>query len=155
MNFRLRYLVLALAAAGLLAGCATSTSPFTRIDANRPLYDSWPLEVKEAILDQRVIAGMDADMVRMAIGEPTEINTRPDPRSRVMEEVWIYRTRGSSGGGGGGMRNTSVSVGGGTGGVYVGGSPMILGGGGGGGAIPEENVVIFQNGRVKSSTLGQ
>lgn len=155
MIFRLPSLVFALAAAGLLAGCATSTSPFTRIDANRPLYDSWPLEVKEAILDQRVIAGMDADMVRMAIGEPAEINTRPDPRSRVMEEVWIYRTRGSSSGGGG-MRNTSVSVGGGTGGVYVGGSPMILGGGGGGGgAMPEENVVIFRNGRVTSSTLGQ
>jgi hypothetical protein len=32
---------------------------------------------------------------------------------------------------------------------------MILGGGGGGGAIPEENVVIFQNGRVKNSTLGR
>jgi len=156
MNFRLPSLVLGLVAAGLLAGCATSTSPLSRIDANRSLYESWPLNVKEAILDQRVIAGMDADMVRMAVGEPTEINTRPDPRSRVMEEVWIYRTRGSSGGGGG-MRNTSVSVGGGTGGVYVGGSPMILGGGGGGGggAMPEENVVIFQNGRVTSSTLGQ
>jgi hypothetical protein len=151
MKIRLPSLALGLAAA-LLAGCATSSSPLNRIDANRDLYESWPFEVKDAILDQRVIPGMDADMVRMAVGEPAEINTRPDPRSRVMEEVWIYRTRG--GGGGSAMRNTSISVGGGTGGVYVGGSPMVLGGGGGQAAIPEENVVIFQNGRVTRSTLG-
>lgn len=151
MNLRPRLLVLGFAAA-LLGGCATSSSPLDRIDANRALYESWPLPVKEAILDQRVIPGMDADMVRMAVGEPTEINTRPDPRSRVMEEVWIYRTRGS--GGGGALRNTSISVGGGSGGVYVGGSPISLGGGGGQAAIPEENVVIFQHGRVSRSTLG-
>jgi hypothetical protein len=151
MNVRLILVALGTIAAGLLAGCATSSSPLDRIDRNRDLYESWPLEVKEAILDQRVIPGMDAEMVRMAVGEPTEINTRPDPRSRVMEEVWIYRTRGSSGGGA--LRNTSISVGGGTGGVYVGGSPVSLGGGGQA-SIPEENVVIFQNGRVSRSTLG-
>lgn len=151
MNLRPSLLVLSLIVAGSLAGCATSSSPLNRIDANRTLYESWPFEVKSAILDQRVIPGMDADMVRMAVGEPAEVNTRPDPRSRAMEEVWIYRKRG--GGGGNAMRNTSISVGGGTGGVYVGGSPISLGGGGQS-AAPDEHVVIFQNGRVTSSTLG-
>ncbi len=150
MNSCQRFLALGLFAA-LFAGCASTPSPLSRIDANRALYESWPLPVKEAILDQRVIPGMDADMVRMAIGEPAEINTRPDPRSRAMEEVWIYRTKGRSSGGG--MRNTSISVGGGTGGVYVGG-PIAIGGGGGQAAVPEEDVVIFQNGRVTRSTLG-
>ncbi len=150
MNLRLCAVSLSLAAAGLFSGCLSSTSSLSRIDANRALYESWPIEMQQAVLDQRIVPGMDPDMVRMAVGEPTEINTRPDPRSRAMEEVWIYRRRGS--GGGGALRNTSISVGGGSGGVYVGGSPVSLGGGGGG-ALPEENVVIFQNGKVKSSTL--
>lgn len=150
MNLRSCAFALPLLAAGILAGCYSSTTSLGRIDANRALYESWPIDMQQAVLDQRIIAGMDPDMVRMALGEPTEINTRPDPRSRAMEEVWIYRKGG--GGGGGGLRNTSVSVGGGTGGVYVGGSPIALGGGGGG-YIPDENVVVFQNGKVKSSTL--
>lgn len=151
MNLRFRAFALPVLAAGLLAGCYSSTTSLGRIDSNRALYESWPIQMQQAVLDQRIIAGMDADMVRMALGEPTEVNTRPDPRSRAMEEVWIYR-KGGGGGGGGALRNTSVSVGGGTGGVYVGGSPVSLGGGGGG-YVPDENVVIFQNGKVKSSTM--
>lgn len=155
MTLRLRALFAGLCAAAVLSGCYTSTSSLSRIDANRSLYESWPLPVQEAVLDQRVIPGMDEDMVRMAVGEPSEISTRPNPRTRVIEDVWIYRKKGS-GGGGGALRNTSISVGGGTGGVYVGGgAPISLGGGGGNTDLPaEEHVVIFEKGKVKSSTLG-
>jgi len=146
----------------LLVGCASTPrgggSPIARIEANRPLFESWPIEVREAILDQRVISGMAPAMVRMALGEPAEITYAEHPRQGHLEETWIYRR--TSGGGGGGpavVRNTSVTVGAGPGGVYVGGGPAIgvgMGGGGGGGAFPDEDRVIFLHGRVVRSTMG-
>lgn len=155
----LRQTMIWVVAVGLLAGCVTTPrgggSPIARIEANRPLFESWPIEVREAILDQRVIAGMDAEMVRMALGQPSEITYPEHPRADQVEEVWIYRRSGGSGGPTA-VRNTSVTVGAGPGGVYVGGGPSIgVGmGGGGGGAYPDEDRVIFLSGRVIRSTLG-
>src|SRR4030095_16670930 len=70
-----------LSAAGLFAlavvvfagGCASGQ--MSRIDRNRDIYESWPLEVKQAVLDGKVEPGMNSDMVRVAWGEPTEVTT--------------------------------------------------------------------------------
>lgn len=97
-----------------------------RVDANRDVYETWPLEIKEAVLDARVIKGMDPDMVRVAIGKPDEEIDRGNG-----DIVWVYR-RGTSGsslpphyGGMGGMGGGTIAIGGGPGGVYMGGSPRI------------------------------
>jgi hypothetical protein len=80
-------LLLALAVAG---GCASPQ--FKRIDADRDVYESWPIEVRQAVLDGKVEKGMTPEMVRMAIGKPTEIvSTSTVPGG---EEIWIYRTGG-------------------------------------------------------------
>jgi hypothetical protein len=112
--------------AGLLFGCAAPNSPdaiMDRVDANRDVYETWPLPIKEAVLDARVIKGMDPDMVRVAIGKPDEEIDRGNG-----DVVWVYRRGGSSssvspayGGGGGG----AIAIGGGPGGVYMGGSPRV------------------------------
>jgi hypothetical protein len=136
MNFisRLR-LSAVLAGVSLLVACATS--PMSRIDANRAAYESWPLEVQEAILNGQVKPGMTPEMVEMSVGKPTEVVNRAV--SAGQDEVWIYRKRGSSSL----LKNTSVSVGGGLGGVSVG-----TGVGGGRGSTEEDHEVAFQNGVV-------
>lgn len=128
------------AGAALLAGCATS-SPLSRIDANRQIYESWPIEVQQAVLDGRVEKGMTPDQVRMAVGNPSATEVRPARGGD--EEVWIYRK-----GGGGSVlpKNTGITLG--VGGVYVGGS------GSGSGAIEDERVVVFKKGVVVRSDFG-
>jgi hypothetical protein len=137
----------------VMAGCGspTATSSLNRIDANRTLYESWPLPVQQAVLEQRVIPGMDTEMVHMALGLPDDVTTGANPRSGETEEVWIYR-QGGGGGGLGGLRNTTISIGGGGGGVYVGGSRTL--GGGGDPRLPAEDYVVWRDGRVIRSTLG-
>jgi hypothetical protein len=115
---------------GLLFGCAAPNSPdaiMDRVDANREIYDTWPLPIKEAVLDARVIKGMTPDMVRVAIGKPDEEIDRGNG-----DVVWVYRrSSGSSssmspayGGGMGG--GGTIAIGGSPGGgVYMGGSPRI------------------------------
>jgi uncharacterized membrane protein YgcG len=136
MNFQLRLRVPVFVSTVLfLAAC--STSPLSRIDANRELYESWPIEIQEAVLNKQVKVGMTPDMVRMAVGKPTEVITRSIQSGD--DEVWVYR----SGGGGGGGLLSGVSIGGGVGGVSMGTS------GGGGSSMPaEEHEVIFRNGVV-------
>ena len=121
--------ILFLLCAGLLFGCASPDSPdaiMDRVDANRDVYETWPLPIKEAVLEARVIKGMDPDMVRVAIGKPDEEIDRGNG-----DVVWVYR-RGSSsssrmspsyGGGMGG--GGTIAIGGGPGGIYMGGSPRI------------------------------
>lgn len=121
----------------LLSAC--STSPMSRIDANRGRYESWPVEVQEAVLNGRAIKGMTKEQVEMALGKPTEVVARSAKAGE--DEVWVYRK------GGGGVSsllgNTGVSIGGGVGGVGVG-----TGVGGGGRQTPEETEVVFANGVV-------
>ena len=137
-------------AAFFVAGC--STSPISRIDANRALYESWPFEIQEAVLAGKVIAGMTPEMVRMTLGEPTEITERAARKGPL--EVWIYKT------GGGGMsntlRNTSISMGTGVGPVMI-GSGTNLGSLGGSTDEPyeQEHEVVFQNGVVVRSDAGK
>jgi hypothetical protein len=154
----------------LMAACTSPTSPnaiMDRVDANRDVYETWPIEIKDAVLSGLVQKGMTTDMVYVARGKPTEKVDRGNG-----DEIWVYRiSTGNSGGGGGGIlpRGTSVSVGtgspgypgggypgsypgsgypgGGGSGVYV--PPIVLGGGGGGYEAPVlEDQIVFRNGRV-------
>lgn len=132
----------ALAVATFGAGC--SSSPISRIDANRALYESWPLDTQQAVLEGRVIKGMTKDQVEMSVGKPSEKTAQQAPKG--LEEVWTYKPRG-----GGGLGGTSVSLGGMIGGVGVGGTPVS----GGGGNTEEPNEVVFIDGVVVRSTFPQ
>lgn len=133
--------VLLVAACALDSGC--SSSPMSRIDSNRGQYESWPLEVQEAVLNGRAIKGMTKEQVEMALGKPSEVVSRSAKAGE--DEVWVYR---KGGGPGGLLGNSGLSIGGGTGGVGVGTSV-----GGGRGQTPEENEVVFGNGVVIRSDL--
>lgn len=152
-------LLLSASLLALLSGCASPTSPdaiMDRVDANRAEYETWPLSIKEAVLDGRVVKGMDRTMVLVARGKPTEVVDRGSG-----DEVWVYRKGG--GGGSSMMRGTSVSVGIGGGGGYPSGhpgypggypgtgvttAPIILGGGGGGYEPVDEHEIVFRDGMV-------
>jgi hypothetical protein len=128
------------AAAALIAGCGSS--PMSRIDANRPEYDSWPVDVRQAILEGRAEKGMTPRQVEVAIGKPAGVTSRPGRRGTI-QDIWIYRKGGS---GGGILGGTGV-------GVNMGGIGVSGGGGGGGGVPAEEYEVVFENGLVVSSTV--
>lgn len=64
----------------------------SRIDRNRDIYETWPLEVRQAVLDGKVEPGMNTDMVRVAWGDPSEISTSP-----AGDEIWVYSKGGSPG----------------------------------------------------------
>ncbi|HVT73534.1 MAG TPA: hypothetical protein VHD61_10375 [Lacunisphaera sp.] len=142
---------LAVLAVIVIAGC--TSSPISRIDANRALYESWPFDVQEAVLNGKVIAGMNAEQVKMSLGEPSEITQRNGRKGP--EEVWIYKT------GGGHMsnmlRNTSIGIGGGLGGVGIGTGANLgsLGVGGGNEPVEDEHEVVFQDGVVVRSDAGK
>jgi len=95
---------------GLLAGCATPGSTLSRIDASRAEYETWPVEVKQAVLDGRIEKGMTTRQVEVAIGKPDKVESRETQRGT--QEVWIYNRRT-----GGLLGGSVVSVG--TGGVGV------------------------------------
>ena len=122
-----------------------------RVDEHRDEYESWPLAIKEAVLDGKVAKGMTPTMVLVAIGKPTEVVDRGGG-----DQVWVYRTGGSSSGSGMGgsgsgiLSGTTVGIGAGSGPVYIGAAPTI-GLGGGGGPVydtTEEREIVFRNGVV-------
>jgi len=125
--------LIGLLAVGWGAGC--SSSQLSRIDRNRDIYEQWPIEVRQAVLDGKVEPGMTPDMVRVAWGNPTEIVTQ----SAGGDEIWVYKTGGDDGSvlypGGGGMSGmgggNGIIVGTGRGGTIV--APTVGIGIGGGG----------------------
>lgn len=126
----------------LVALAACSTSPMARIDENRAKYESWPLEVQEAVLNGEARKGMTPEQVEMALGKPTEIVTRSGKPGE--DEIWVYR---KSNVGSTLLNNSGLSVGGGVGGVSVGTGI----GGGGRRQTPDEQEVVFGNGVVVRS----
>jgi hypothetical protein len=95
----------------------------SRIDRNRDIYETWPLEIRQAVLDGKAEPGMTPEMVRVALGEPTEVTRRSDDPGA--DEIWIYRTGGS-------MNDPMMGgypSGGGYPGSYPGGYPSGIGGG--------------------------
>jgi len=101
----------------------------SRIDSNRDVYETWPIEVRQAVLDGKVEPGMTPDMVLVAMGKPTEIVSRSNRAGE--DEIWVYSKGGHEGSvmyPGGGMGYPS----GGMGGVSNTGTIGIISGGGGG-----------------------
>ena len=139
MNSRPRLrLATLLAVAALLAGC--STSPISRIDANRAVYESWPIDMQIAVSNGRAIEGMTPEMVEMALGKPSETDSRSGKDGP--EEVWIYK-KGSSVPSL--LGNTGISLGGNIGGIGIGtGVPVQRSSS----AASEERDVVFKNGVV-------
>jgi hypothetical protein len=148
--------------ASLVAGC--SSSQMSRIDRNRELYETWPIDTREAVLAGRVEPGMTPDMVRVAWGEPSEVVVQ----SNTGDEIWVYKRGGdpgspvmSGGMGGTSMGGVGVGVGGGGGsGVRMGAGVGSIGGmsgpsGGMGAPImtaptpPEIREVVFRDGVVR------
>lgn len=127
-------------AVALWVGC--SSSPMSRIDADRARYESWPLEVQQAVLNGHAVKGMTPEQVEMSLGKPSEVITRSAKGGD--DEVWVYR---KGGGLGGALKNTGISLGGGVAGVGVGTSS------GGGRSTPEEIEVVFRNGVVSRSDV--
>lgn len=115
----------------------------SRIDAKRAVYESWPLEVQEAVLHKKAIPGMTPEMVEVALGKPTEIQSRAGKDGP--EDVWIYKKSSmhlpSL------LGNTGVSVGGNVGGVGV--STGSSGRGSSRAAADsEDQEIVFRNGIV-------
>jgi len=125
----------------ILAGCATT--PMSRIDANRTAYESWPIEVREAILDGRAIKGMTPEMVRVALGAPSRVEPRSTSTSN--EEVWVYDKSSSTTARSGAP---NIGIGGSIGGLGVSSRGRRGGGGsrGGGGTGSDAEQVVFENG---------
>lgn len=145
MKQRRSFSVVVLLALGVFGGCMSS-SQMRRIDRNRDIYETWPLETRQAVLDGKVEPGMNSDMVRVAWGEPSEVTSSP-----AGDEIWVYQrggdpgsvyypgTMGGStigmGGPGIGMGGTGIGISTGRGGTAIGtttGIGMGIGGGMGG-----------------------
>lgn len=116
----------------------------SRIDENRGKYESWPLDVQEAVLNGEARAGMTREQVEMALGKPTEVVSRSARAGE--DEIWVYR---KSAVGSTLLNNTGVSVGTGVGGVNVGTGVGL--GGGRRRQTPDEQEVVFSQGVVVRS----
>ncbi len=162
---------LLLVVAAVAGGC--SSSQMNRIDQNRHIYEQWPLETRQAVLDGKVEVGMTPDMVFVAWGKPSEVVTHPSSG----DEIWVFRRGGSDGsvyypGGGMGSSGTGIGIStgnrgtsiGGTGGIGMGGSMGGIGATGGMGGMggiggsntaivtpptpPDVREIVFRNGVV-------
>ena len=122
-----------------LSGCSSSGgSPMSRIDAKRAEYDSWPIEVKQALLDGRVEKGMTPRQVEVAIGKPAKVEVKETRKGT--QEVWTYKKGGSNP-----MKGSTVSIG--TYGIGVSTAPI------GTDYYDETYEVIFENDAVVSSDV--
>lgn len=144
----------------VLVGCSTgcSTSSLSRIDRNRDRYESWPVDVQEAVLNGEARPGMTREQVEMALGKPAQILSHL--ASGGGDEVWVYRAGdvgstltkavsvasvGTSVGGVSiGARGGGVSVGSGVGGVNVGTTV----GGSRSRPTSDEKEIVFKDGVV-------
>jgi outer membrane protein assembly factor BamE (lipoprotein component of BamABCDE complex) len=81
------YIVAAAAALALSFGCST---PETRIRRNPELFAQLSPEQQELIRRGQVAVGFNAEMVRLALGEPDRYTTRSDQDGT--SEVWHYVT---------------------------------------------------------------
>src|SRR5688500_4289021 len=80
----------ALGVVGTAGGCASSQ--MNRIDRHRDIYETWPIEVRQAVLDGKVEPGMNSDMVRVAWGNPSEVTSSP-----AGDEIWVSCRGGDEG----------------------------------------------------------
>jgi hypothetical protein len=105
--FRLPLLVTAL----LLAACST---PASRIEDRKSVYDSYPPEVQQKLAAGKVDIGYTKEQTLIALGEPRRRFNRTSTTGS--EEVWSYSSKtGPSFGFGLGLGGGSSNVGGGIG----------------------------------------
>ncbi len=109
----------------LLSGCASGQ--MNRIDANRDIYETWPIETRQAVLDGKVEPGMLPEMVQVAWGKPTEVVASPG--GGPGDEIWVYKRGGVDDSGMMGMPNPSYPAGTYPGGGYPGAGYPSTGGG--------------------------
>jgi hypothetical protein len=139
-----RILPLLALSGALLSGCTSSS--LSRIDDNRAVYESWPIEVQEAVLNKRAMKGMTPEQVTMAMGKPSSVDRRSG-RDGGDDEVWIYQKGGGLGSGLGPIEvGTGTSIGG--VGIYT--SKTV---GTGRASLNDRDEVIFTNGVVSSTDL--
>jgi len=98
----------------LLSGC--SSGQMSRIDSNRDIYETWPIETKQAVLDGKAEPGMLPEMVLVAWGKPTEVVASPG--GGPGDEIWVYKRGGVDDSAMMGMPNPSYPAGG----TYPGGT---------------------------------
>lgn len=91
----------------LLGGCASGQ--MNRIDANRDIYETWPIETRQAVLDGKVEPGMLPEMVQVAWGKPTEVVASPG--GGPGDEIWVYKRGGIDDSAMMGMPNPSYPAG--------------------------------------------
>lgn len=128
----------------LLTAC--STSPLSRIDANRSTYESWPVEMQEAVLNGQAKPGMTPEMVEMALGKPTEVSSRTSKDG--LEEIWSYKK--SSAKIPAILGVPQIGIGGNVGGISV-GTNVPMGRNRSSSRAPanaEDQEIVFQNGVV-------
>ncbi len=113
----------------------------SRIDANRAVFESWPVDTQEAVLGGRAVAGMTPEMVEMALGKPSEVNHRSVKDGE--EEIWSYKK--GSGHLPSLLSNTNISLGGSLGGIGVSSGAPI---GRGRPTDADAQEVVFKNGVV-------
>src|SRR4051812_43568570 len=85
----LRALLLATTAAAIAFSLGCST-PATRIRKNPELFAQLAPEQQEMIRRGQVAIGFNAEMVRLALGEPDRLTTRTDQDGT--SEIWHYVT---------------------------------------------------------------
>ena len=119
----------------VLTACST---PQSRIDSNRAVFDKFPAEVQEKVRAGRVDVGFTVEMVRIALGEPARQMTRKTDKGEV--EVWIYTDD---------KPQFSIGLGVGSGG-YHGGTAMGVSTSTGGYEPDERTRVEIRNGLVES-----
>ena len=70
----------------MLAGCAST--PDSRIGEHRTVFAQYPSAVQQKIRSGQIDVGFTAEMVRLALGDPSRIFTRQTESGD--SEVWIY-----------------------------------------------------------------
>jgi hypothetical protein len=80
-------LILVFAGLVLCAGCST---PDARIKDNPAAFDRCTPQQQELIKQGQIAIGFDAEMVRLALGDPDRITTRTDASGQ--SEMWHYVT---------------------------------------------------------------
>ena len=76
----------------LLAACAMAT-PGSRIAQNLELFNSWPLRIQAAVRAGEIGIGFTPDQVRMALGDPLDIQVGSN--GGAASEIWVYQHGGS------------------------------------------------------------
>lgn len=131
-TFGMAFMAVALA----LTACST---PQKRVRRHQELFNTYPPEVQQSILNGQVQVGFNAEQVTMALGAPARVWSRKTPQAN--EEIWSY---------GGGSVSPAFGFGFGTEGFRGGGIGYAVAVGSNDWYPDETERVVFSDGRVIS-----